>query len=94
MFVQDLALLNNREVQIIDTFLPQRTKQFVRISEKFELKNFELSDGLCNNDLIANAHGTKQFVRIIFLYEVFACSFLSAHLLYEHCDFILRPGGS
>ena len=31
MFFQDLALLNNQEVRIIDTFLPQMTKTSVRI---------------------------------------------------------------
>ena len=42
----------------------QRTKNlFVRISEKFELTNFELSDRFCL-DLIVNAHGTKKFVQI------------------------------
>ena len=42
----------------------QRTKNlFVRISEKFELTNFELSDRFCS-DLIVNAHETKKFVQI------------------------------
>ena len=41
----------------------QRTKTFVQIIEKFELTNFELSDGFCK-DLMANAYGTKQFVQI------------------------------
>ena len=47
LFSQDLVLLNNRGVRFIDTFLPQTTKKFVRISEKFEITNFELSDGFC-----------------------------------------------
>ena len=33
MFGQDLTLSNNHLVQIIDTILPQRAKNFVRISE-------------------------------------------------------------
>ena len=33
---------------------------FVRISEKVELRNFELSDGFCE-DLIVNVHGTEKF---------------------------------
>ena len=41
MYGHVLALLNNQQVRIIDTFLPQRPK-IVQISEKFEL-----SDGFC-----------------------------------------------
>ena len=44
----------------MDTFLP---KTFVRVSENFELTNFKLSDGFCQ-DLIANARGNKGFLRI------------------------------
>ena len=33
MLGQDLTLLNNQEVRILDTFLPQRNKKFVPISE-------------------------------------------------------------
>ena len=64
MFSQDLTLLNSQRVRIIETFLPQRTKIVVQISEKFELTNFELSDRFCQ-DLITNAHGTKKFVRLV-----------------------------
>ena len=63
MLGQDPTLLNNQYVRIIDTFLPQRTKRIVRIGEKLELTNFELSGRFCK-DLIADAHGTKKFVRI------------------------------
>ena len=41
----------------------QRTKTFVRISEKFELTNFELSDGFCQ-DQIAITQKAKKLVRI------------------------------
>ena len=44
---QDVTLMNDQGVGIIDTFLPQRTKKFVRIGKMFELMNFELSDGFC-----------------------------------------------
>ena len=36
----------------------------VRISAKFEVTNFELSDELCL-DLIANANGTKHFFELV-----------------------------
>ena len=58
MFARDFTLLNNQSVRIINTFLPPRTKKNL-----LELTNFELSDGFCQ-DLIVNAHGTEQFVRI------------------------------
>ena len=38
-----------------------KVKKFVRISEKFELTNFESSDGYCRY-LIANVHGTEIFI--------------------------------
>ena len=48
----------------MDTFLPQRTKKFIRISEKLELTNFELSDRFCYN-LIVNAHGKKNLFELV-----------------------------
>ena len=64
MFVHDLRLLNNQQVQIIDTFLPQIIKKFVRINEKLELTNCKLlSVGFCQ-DLIVNAHGAENVVQI------------------------------
>ena len=45
----------------MDTCLPQRIETFVRISEKFELTNFELSERLYW-DLIANEQAAKKFI--------------------------------
>ena len=58
---QDLTRSYDKWFRIINIFLPQRSKKFVRISEKFELTNFELSDGFYRY-LIANVHGTEIFI--------------------------------
>ena len=49
--------LNKRRI------LASNDQKFVRISEKFELTNLELSYRFCS-DLIANAYRAKEFVRI------------------------------
>ena len=64
MFVQGLRLLNNQRVQIINTFLAQIIKNFVRINEKLELMNCKLSVRFCQ-DLIINAHKAEKLVQNI-----------------------------
>ena len=51
------------EFELQTFLLPQRTKKFVRINKKFELTNFELSDGFCSV-LVIYPHGTKNIVQI------------------------------
>ena len=62
MFGQNLTLgKSNQRVRVMGTFLPQRTRKFVQISEKFGSLSFELLDRFYQGP-IANAHGTKRFV--------------------------------
>ena len=47
MLGHELTLLHYQQIRIIDTFLPQRTNKIARISEKFQLTDFEFSNGFC-----------------------------------------------